>query len=74
MSFVYRVTHSSSKSPVKIILSKTNILRELHKTNISGCPPKFYHGVMYIAPSSGHILLNINLPFKLILRRCEVVF
>ena len=29
---------------------------------------------MYIAPSSGHISLNCNMPFKLILRRCEVVF
>ena len=29
---------------------------------------------MYIAPSSGHISLNFNMPFKLILRRFEVVF
>ena len=29
---------------------------------------------MYIAPSSGHILLNLELPFKMILRRIEVVF
>ena len=29
---------------------------------------------MYIAPSSGHISLNFNMPFKLILRRVEVVF
>ena len=29
---------------------------------------------MNIAPSRGHILLNLNLPFKLILRRFEVVF
>ena len=29
---------------------------------------------MYIAPSSGHISLNLNMPFKLILRRFEVVF
>ena len=29
---------------------------------------------MYIAPSSGHKLLNLDLPFKLILRRCEVIF
>ena len=54
-----------------ILLSETiNILRKLHKTN----PRKFYHRVMYIAPSSGHILLNFNMPFKLILRRFEVVF
>ena len=36
-------------------------------------PPKIYHRLMYIAPSSGHILLNLNLPFKLILKRFEVV-
>ena len=29
---------------------------------------------MYIAPSSGHISLNFIMPFKLILRRFEVVF
>ena len=29
---------------------------------------KFYRRVMYIAPSSGLALLNLNLPFKLILR------
>ena len=29
---------------------------------------------MYIAPSSGHISLNLNMPFKLILRRFEVFF
>ena len=29
---------------------------------------------MYIAPSSGEPLLNLNLPFKWILRRFEVVF
>ena len=29
---------------------------------------------MYIAPASGHALLNLNLPFKLILMRFEVCF
>ena len=33
-----------------------------------------FHRVMYIAPSSGHISLNFNMPFKLILRRFDVVF
>ena len=28
---------------------------------------------MFIAPSSGHMSLNSNMPFKLILRRFEVV-
>ena len=28
---------------------------------------------MYIAPSSDHISLNFNMPFKLILRMFEVV-
>ena len=58
-----------------IILSETiNILRKLHKTNISRCPRKFYHRVVYIAPSSGHEWLKLSLPLKLILRRFEVVF
>ena len=37
-------------------------------------PGKSYHRTMYIAPSSGREVLNLNLPFKLILRRYEVVF
>ena len=58
-----------------IILSETiNILRKLHKTKIFWMPPRFYHRVMYKAPSTGHGLLNLNLPFKLMLRRFEVVF
>ena len=28
---------------------------------------------MYIAPSSGHISLNLTMPFKLIIRKFEVV-
>ena len=38
------------------------------KLTFSGCPQKFYHRVMYLAPSSGHILLNLILPFKLFLK------
>ena len=37
-------------------------------------PPENSTRVMYIAPSSGHISLNFNMPFKLILRRFKVVF
>ena len=44
------------------------------KLKFLGYPKKFYHRFMYIAPSSGHALENINLPFKLILLRFEVVF
>ena len=59
-----------------IVFSETiNILSKLHiKLTFLGCPRKFYHRVMYIAPSSGHISLNCNMPLKLILRRFEVVF
>ena len=44
--------------------------------NIFGMLPKnFPYRFMYIAPSNGgHSLLNLNLPFVLILRRFEVVF
>ena len=56
-----------------IVFSETiDMLRKLHKTKIFGLPLKFYHTFMYIAPSSGHTLLDLNLPFKLILRRSEV--
>ena len=44
------------------------------KLTFSGCPRKVYHRVMYIAPSSGHELLKLILPFKFILRRFEVAF
>ena len=73
MGFVYRVVWALKA--LWIFLSETiNFLRKLHKTNILGCPRKFYHRVMYIAPSSGHISLNLNMLFKFVLRRFEVVF
>ena len=72
MGFVYRVVWVLKA--LSIFLSETNnFLRKLHKKNIFGMPRKFYHRVMYIAPSSGHISLAFNMPFKLILRRFEVV-
>ena len=72
MGFVYRVVWGLKA--LWIILSETiDFLRKLHKT-LLGCPRKFYHRVMYIAPSSGHISLYVNMPFTLILRRFEVVF
>ena len=39
-------------------------------------PPhwEFYHRFMYLAPSSDCSLLTLSLPFKVILRRFEVVF
>ena len=43
------------------------------KLTFSGCPINFTK-VMYIAPSSGDILLNLNLLFKVMLRRFVVVF
>ena len=36
------------------------------------CPREFSHRDMYIAPSSGHTSFNFNMPFNLILRRCEM--
>ena len=67
--FVYRVV--GVLKALWIFLSETiNFLRKLHKT----MPPKFYDRVMYIAPSSGNISLNFNMPFKFILRSFEVVF
>ena len=35
---------------------------------------EFYHRFMYIAPSSDSSLLTLNLLFKVILKRFEVVF
>ena len=39
-----------------------------------GGGPEFYHKFMYMASCSDHLLLSRNLPFKVILRRFEVVF
>ena len=60
--FVYRVLWIPKA--LWIVLSQTiNIL--INK--ILGCPQEFYHRFTYIAPSSGHSLLNLNVPFKVIL-------
>ena len=70
MGFVYRVVWVLKA--LCIFLSETiHFLRKLHKTKILGCPRKFSHRVMYIhvAPSSGHISLNSNMPFRLILKK-----
>ena len=75
MGFVYRVLWILKA--LWIVLSETiNILRNLHKkkrTYSFGMPQEFYHRFMYIAPSSGEPLPNLNLPFKWILWRFEVV-
>ena len=39
-----------------------------------GILQKLYHIFMYIAPFSDHSLLTPNMPFKVILRKYEVVF
>ena len=75
MGFVYRVVWVLKA--LWIVLSETiNILKKsAKKTNIFRMPPKMLpYRFMYIAPSSGESLPNLNLPFKLILRRSEVVF
>ena len=65
----------SSKSLVNRFVWNDQYFEKIAKTlTFSGCPWKFYHRFMYIAPSSCHILLNLNLLFKLILRWVGVVF
>ena len=44
------------------------------KKKMGGHTQEFYHSFMYIAPSSGHSLLNLEVHFKLILRRFDVTF
>ena len=61
--------------PCESFCSKPSIFVEnCIKLLLSGCPRELSHRDMYIAPSSGHTSFNFNMPFKLILRRCEVVF
>ena len=70
MGFVYRVVWVLKA--LWIFMSETiNFLRKLQ---FLGCLRKFYHRVMYRAPSSGQISLNFNIPIKLILRKFAVVF
>ena len=71
--FLYRVVRVL-KALESFCLKPSIFWENCIKLTFSGCPRKFSHRVMYIAPSSGHISLNINMPFKLILRRFEVVF
>ena len=65
MGFVYRLLWILEA--LWIVLPETiNNLRKLHtKNNILGYPWKFYHIFMYIAPSSGEPLPNLNLPLKI---------
>ena len=66
---------TSSQSPVNLFVRNHQFSEEnCIKLTLSGCPREFSHRDMYIAPSSGHTSFNFNMPFKLILRRCEVVF
>ena len=62
----------NSKSLVNLLSETIHNLRKLKrkkKLTFLGCPGKSYHKFMYIAPSSGHSSLNIDLPFNLILKR-----
>ena len=76
MGFVYRVVIVLTAMWIFLseFLKPSNFWENWIKQNILGCPRKFYHRVMYLVPSSGHISLNFKMPFKLILRRFEVVF
>ena len=51
-------------------------MRKLPKTYIFLMLPKIYMYLLkvYIAPSNGEPLPNLNLPFKWILRKFEIVF
>ena len=74
MGFIYRVVRVLKA--LWIFLSETiNFSEKIAiKLTFSWCPRKFYHRVLYIAPSSGHISLKSYMPFNFILRRFEVVF
>ena len=69
------------QKPCELFCLKPSIFWAIctRKSNFSGSPPpppprEFYHRFMYIAPSNDHLLLTHNLPFKVILRRFEIVF
>ena len=70
MGFVKFILFMNSKS-CKLFCLKSSIFGEKKQKNL-GCPQEFYHRFMCKAPSSGHSLLNLNVPFKVILRKFEV--
>ena len=72
MGFVYRLYEF--QKPCESFRLKPIFWKNCITLIFSGCPRNVYHRVMYIAPSSGHTVLNLNLPFKVVLRRFEVVF
>ena len=64
----------NSKSLLNCFVQNHQYFAEICKTQNFLGPQEFYHGLMCIAPSSGHSLLTLNLSFKMILRKFEVVF
>ena len=70
MGIVCRVLWKFSKTLVNCFVWNHQYFEKLAPKK---SPWEFYHRFMYIAPSSDHSLLTLNLPFKVILRRFEVV-
>ena len=60
-----------------VLSEAINILRNLQQQKIGNPPPpQNFASFMYIhiAPSIDHSLLNLNLSFKMVLRKIELVF
>ena len=74
MGIVHKSCMSSQRGCESFCSKPSMFVENCTKLTLSGCPREFSHRDMYIAPSSGHTSFNFNMPFKLILRRCEVVF
>ena len=65
----------SSKSLVNWFVWNHQYFEKFAKIiTLLGCPRKFYHRFMHITPSSVRSLVNLNVPFKLILKRFEIIF
>ena len=64
----------NSESLVNFSVWNHQYFEDFAQRNFGPYPREFYHRFMYIAPSSHHSLLTLNLPFKVILRRSAVVF
>ena len=73
MGFVYLIDFYEFSKPCELFYLKPSVFSENYNKNL-GCPCKFYHMFMCIAPSSVQSLLNPNLPLKWILRRFEAAF
>ena len=64
----------NSKSLVRCFAWNHQCLENFEDFFLGGCTQEFYHRFLCTTPSCDHSWLTLKLPFKIILRKFEVVF